>query len=168
MRLGFALVLTAAASTGCLSKLTEKTAFKSTSGIMLRASAALQMESDYELARVAIPASLKTIEGFYVAGPPDGNLYLWAARFYAWMAHKPAGAKGDWYPDLAGAKERCRTLLRQAAEAGVPEDSWKKDSTFGFLFGDPAVYARDWVRPAKEADPWNNFRTGDPLAEFPG
>lgn len=71
MRLGFALVLTAAASTGCLSKLTEKTAFKSTSGIMLRASAALQMESDYELARAAIPASLKTIEGFYVAGPPD-------------------------------------------------------------------------------------------------
>jgi hypothetical protein len=72
MRLGFALVLTAAASTGCLSKLTEKTAFNSTSGILMRASAALQMESDYELARTAIPASLKTVEGFYVAGPPDG------------------------------------------------------------------------------------------------
>jgi hypothetical protein len=29
------------------------------------------MESDYELARQAIPASLKTVETFYVAGPPD-------------------------------------------------------------------------------------------------
>lgn len=71
MRLAFAFVLSAVASTGCLSKLTEKTAFKSTSNILARASAGMQMESDYELARVAIPASLKTVEGFYVAGPPD-------------------------------------------------------------------------------------------------
>jgi hypothetical protein len=71
MRLAYVL-LAAVVSTGCLSKLTEKTAFNSTSGILLRASAGLQMESDYELAKLAIPASLKTVEGFYVAGPPDG------------------------------------------------------------------------------------------------
>jgi hypothetical protein len=73
MRLAVALVLSAVASTGCLSKLTEKTAFKSTSAILARASAGMQMESDYELAKYAIPASLKTVEGFYVAGPPDAG-----------------------------------------------------------------------------------------------
>jgi serine/threonine protein kinase/Tfp pilus assembly protein PilF len=114
------------------------------------------------------PQAVSDVERSLVVGPPDGNLYLWAARFYTWMAHKPAAAKGSWYPDLAGAKERCRTLLRQAVEGGIPEDHWKKDSTFGFLFGDPAVYARDWLRPSKPADPWQYFRTGDPLAEFPG
>jgi hypothetical protein len=71
MRLSNLLIATVVVTTGCLSKLTEKTAFKSTAGIMLRASASLQMESDYELARLAIPASLKTVEGFYVAGPPE-------------------------------------------------------------------------------------------------
>jgi hypothetical protein len=29
------------------------------------------MESDFELARAAIPGALKTVEGFWVAGPPD-------------------------------------------------------------------------------------------------
>lgn len=49
----------------------EKIALKSTSKIMVRAQPGMQMESDYELARYAIPASLKTVEGFWVAGPPD-------------------------------------------------------------------------------------------------
>jgi hypothetical protein len=64
-----ALVLSTAALAGC--SIGEKLAFKSTSKIIARAQPSLQMESDYELARQAIPGSLKTVEGFWVAGPPD-------------------------------------------------------------------------------------------------
>ena len=49
----------------------ESLAFKSTSKILSRAQPSLQMEADYELARNAIPGALKTVEGFWVAGPPD-------------------------------------------------------------------------------------------------
>ncbi len=48
----------------------ENLAFKSTSKILQRAQPSLQMEADYELARMAIPGALKTVEGFWVAGPP--------------------------------------------------------------------------------------------------
>jgi hypothetical protein len=48
----------------------ENIAFKSTSKILAKAQPGLQMESDYELARTAIPGALKTVEGFWVAGPP--------------------------------------------------------------------------------------------------
>jgi eukaryotic-like serine/threonine-protein kinase len=113
-------------------------------------------------------SALTDVERALTAGPPDGNLYLWAARFYAWLAHKPPRVKGEWYPDHTGAKERCRTLLQQAVESGAAEDHWKSNSTFQYLLGNPDVYARDWVRPAKEASPANNWRTGDALVEFPG
>ena len=43
---------------------------KSTTKILAKAQPSLQMESDYELARQAIPGALKTLEGFWVAGPP--------------------------------------------------------------------------------------------------
>ncbi len=59
------------ASTGCMSKISRNLALKSTSGVLFSATPAMQMESDYELARMAIPASLKTVETFFVAGPKD-------------------------------------------------------------------------------------------------
>jgi hypothetical protein len=68
MRL-LAFIVSSAVLAGC--GIGEKLAFKSTSKIMTRAQPSMQMESDYELARLAIPASLKTVEGFWVAGPPD-------------------------------------------------------------------------------------------------
>jgi hypothetical protein len=49
----------------------ENLAFKSTSKILAKAQPSLQQEADYELARTAIPGALKTVEGFWVAGPPD-------------------------------------------------------------------------------------------------
>ena len=49
----------------------ENIAMKSTSKILLKAQPGLQMEADYELARMAIPGALKTVEGFWVAGPPS-------------------------------------------------------------------------------------------------
>ncbi len=67
-----ALVLSSvvlAAAAGC--GIGESIAMKSTSKILLKAQPSLQMEADYELARAAIPGALKTVEGFWVAGPPD-------------------------------------------------------------------------------------------------
>jgi hypothetical protein len=49
----------------------ENIAFKSTSKILAKAQPGLQQESDYDMARIAIPGALKTVEGFWVAGPPE-------------------------------------------------------------------------------------------------
>jgi TRAP transporter T-component len=73
MRLVLVLVLTAsaAASSACdLGKLTVGT----TSKVLLRAQPSLQQESDYELARQAIPGALKTIEGFWIVDPENKRL----------------------------------------------------------------------------------------------
>jgi Tfp pilus assembly protein PilF len=122
------------------------------------------------MSNVKLPSQLaiSDVERALNAGPSEGYLSLWAARFYAWMAHKPAGAKGEWHLDMPGAKERCRSLLRQAVEGGISESQWRNESTYRFLFGDPAEYARDWIRPNKEADSAGYWRTGNPLVEFPG
>lgn len=151
---------------------------------MLALNRALEMNPDHRVALVnraqlglaiamAKPSppgveALTDIERALTRGPSDGNLSLWAARFYAWMAHKPAGFQGEWYPEQARAKERCRLLLKQAVENGAPEQLWKFDSTFQFLFGNSDEYARAWIRPKKEADVANYWRIGDPLVEFPG
>jgi hypothetical protein len=62
------LFISSAVLAGC--SIGENLAFKSTSKILSRAQPSLQMEADYELARTAIPGALKTVEGFWVAGPP--------------------------------------------------------------------------------------------------
>ena len=122
------------------------------------------------MAKLEVPTrqAFDDVERALTAGPADGNLYLWAARFYAWAAYKPPHAKGEWHPDVPAMRERCRSLLRMAVEHGAPESLWKVDSTFRFLFGAPEVYAKDWVRPAQEAAPWGYWRMGDPLVEFAG
>jgi eukaryotic-like serine/threonine-protein kinase len=101
-----------------------------------------------------------------LAGPPDAHLYRFAADFYAWAAQKPAHVKGNWHPQPAAMKELCREMLQKAVEAGLPDVSWKQDTTFQVLFGNPDVFAKDWARPAREADPWGYWRVGDPLVEF--
>lgn len=68
MRL-LAFLISSAVLAGC--GIGEKIAMKSTSKILLKAQPGMQMEADYELARMAIPGALKTVEGFWVAGPPD-------------------------------------------------------------------------------------------------
>ena len=62
-------VISTALLAGC--SIGENLAFKSTSKILTRAQPSLQMEADYEMARQAIPGALKTVEGFWVSGPPD-------------------------------------------------------------------------------------------------
>ncbi len=51
--------------------LPENLAMKSTTKILAKAQPGLQQEADFELARTAIPGALKTVEGFWVAGPPE-------------------------------------------------------------------------------------------------
>src|SRR5258705_7063236 len=70
MRFALVLVLIAA-SAGCdLGKITVGTTAK----VLLRAQPSLQQESDYEMARQAIPGALKTIEGFWIVDPDNANL----------------------------------------------------------------------------------------------
>lgn len=120
------------------------------------------------LVKPAPASAVADVEKALTAGPADGYLCLSAARFYAWQAFKPPHIKGAWSGDVAGAKDRCRGLLRQAVELGLPDGMWKTDSTFGYLLGDPAVYAKDWVRGATEADPSAYWRMCNPLVEFGG
>jgi hypothetical protein len=63
-----ALAISTVLFAGC--SIGENLAYKSTSKILSRAQPSLQMEADYELARTAIPGALKTVEGFWVSGPP--------------------------------------------------------------------------------------------------
>jgi hypothetical protein len=61
-----ALVLSTVALAGC--RVGENLAVKSTSKVLLAAQPSLQMEADYDMARMAIPGALKTVEGFWVTG----------------------------------------------------------------------------------------------------
>jgi tetratricopeptide (TPR) repeat protein len=133
--------------------------------LLNRAELALRQAMDDT--RVPGPDAFALVERALKAGPTDGYVELWAAKFHAWAAHKPAGARGAWYADPAAAKARCLALLRQAVEHGV-SDAWKGESTYTFLFGDPKVFARDWAKPAQEADPSDFGRCGNPLVEFGG
>lgn len=68
MRLLAALAISTATLAAC--SLPENLALQSTTKILVKAQPSLQQESDYELARNAIPGALKTLEGFWVAGGP--------------------------------------------------------------------------------------------------
>ncbi|MBC7977245.1 MAG: hypothetical protein H7138_19895 [Myxococcales bacterium] len=47
---------------------------RTTAKVLVRAQPSLQQESDYDLARAAIPGALKTIEGFWIVDPENENL----------------------------------------------------------------------------------------------
>lgn len=71
MRLPLLAISTASILFGASCSLPENLAIKSTSKVLAKAQPSMQMEADYELARTAIPGALKTVEGFWVAGPPS-------------------------------------------------------------------------------------------------
>jgi hypothetical protein len=68
----FAYVLAVvAAVTGCdIGKITVNT----TSKVLVRGQPSLQQESDFEMARQAIPGALKTVESFWIVDPDNENL----------------------------------------------------------------------------------------------
>jgi hypothetical protein len=78
-----ALLLLLASSTGCN---LQKLAVNSTSKIMVAAQPSMKQESDWEMAARAIPASLKTVEGFHVAQPDNERLVKILAEGYCQYA----------------------------------------------------------------------------------
>lgn len=66
-----AVAFATSASGGCdLGKVTVNTTAK----VLVRAQPSMNQESDYELARAAIPGTLKTVEGFWVVSPENKSL----------------------------------------------------------------------------------------------
>lgn len=61
-----------------MGKLTVNT----TSKVLARAQPSVKQESDYELAAAAVPASLKTVEGFHVVNPDNDKLVMILAEGY--------------------------------------------------------------------------------------
>ena len=45
-----------------------------TTKVLVRAQPAIRQESDYDMAALAIPASLKTVEGFHLVNPDNKDL----------------------------------------------------------------------------------------------
>jgi len=115
--------------------------------------------------RLAPGETFANVERLVRSAPADGQMFLWAARFYAWAAHRPAGAAIAWHPEPERMKTKCRDMLRLAAEAGLPGNHWKDDSTFRFLLGDPATYSQDWKAPDRPAAGLSFWRIGRP-ADF--
>ncbi len=69
-----AAVCTASLVLGLASCDIGKITVNTTSKVLLRAQPSIKMEADYELARQAIPGTLKTVEGFWVVDPENANL----------------------------------------------------------------------------------------------
>lgn len=73
----------APAASGCdMGKFTVNT----TSKVLARAQPAIRQEADYEMAARAIPASLKTVEGFHVVNPDNETLTRILAEGYCQYA----------------------------------------------------------------------------------
>jgi len=90
MRFAHVLVL-AAALGGCdIGKLTVNT----TSKVLQRAQPSLQQESDYEMARQAIPGALKTVEGFWIVDPDNERLIAILTEGYC--QYGTAFVEDDW------------------------------------------------------------------------
>lgn len=90
MRLALVLVLITA-SAGCdIGKITVRTTAK----VLVRAQPSLQQESDYELARQAIPGALKTVEGFWIVDPGNKNLIKILTEGYC--QYGTAFVEDDW------------------------------------------------------------------------
>ncbi len=66
---------------------TTKLAVNSTAKVLEKAQPAVRMESDYEMAARAIPASLKTVEGFHLAVPENKRLVRILAEGYCQYAN---------------------------------------------------------------------------------
>ena len=84
-------LVSAVAIASCdMGKLTVNT----TSKVLARAKPSSQQESDIETARMAMPATLKTIEGFHVVSPENEILIALLAE--GWCQYTTAFVQGEW------------------------------------------------------------------------
>jgi hypothetical protein len=72
----------------------ENLALKTTPKVLKRGQPALQMESDYELARQAIPGALKTVESFWINSPDNPQLLSILTEGYC--QYGTAFVEDDW------------------------------------------------------------------------
>jgi len=90
MRLVIALISIVTLA-GCdIGKITVNT----TSKVLLRGQPSMQMESDYELARQAIPGGLKTVENFWIVDPSNERLIKILTEGYC--QYGTAFVEDDW------------------------------------------------------------------------
>ena len=141
MRLAFrfGLLLSLVLVVSCdIGKITVNT----TSKVLVRGQPALQMESDYELARQAIPGALKTVESFWVVDPDNKRLIKILTEGYC--QYGTAFVEDDWeaakmkndidaveYNNRRASHIFTRCLNYALKSLG---DRWKKE-----IFGKPEV-----------------------------
>lgn len=143
MRLASLLALVVLASCGPYS-VGENLALKTTPKVLKRGQPALQMESDYELARQAIPGALKTVENFWINAPDNEQLLQLLTEGYC--QYGTAFVEDDWeaaklrkdiemieYHNDRSTKMFTRCLNYALTMLG---DRWKKE-----IFGTPEQVA---------------------------
>jgi len=91
-RLLIPMIALATAFGGC--RCLENMAIKSTSKILKRAQPGFKMESSFDIAKMAIPGGLKTVEGFHVALP--SNKLLWPLLAEGWCQYSAGFIEDDW------------------------------------------------------------------------
>src|SRR6185369_8283492 len=115
-----------------------------TAKVLVRGQPALQQESDYELARQAIPGTLKTVEAFWIVKPDDANLIKLLTEGYCqygigfaeddWEAAQLAhDLRAEEYYNEHATKMFTRCLNYALLSLGK---RWQRD-----LFGDDATVA---------------------------
>ena len=142
MRLAFALsaVIAAAACGGAIRHTTVGT----TAGILKRAQPSLQQESDYELARQAIPGALKTIEGFWIVDDNDDLVQILTEGY---CQYGTAFVEDDWEEarfkkDLAAVEyhnQRATHIFTRCLNYALHQlgERWRKE-----LFAEPDKVAK--------------------------
>lgn len=141
-------VFTAFAVTGCKSFI-EQSAMDTTSNVLFRARAATQQESDVQLAAQAIPASLKTVEGFHVANPENEKLIAMLAE--GWCQYTTGFVQDEYevaqlegrYEDADVLKRRATNLFLRCMNYGLKmlPQKWS-DGIYGDLAGVETLVAR--------------------------
>jgi hypothetical protein len=134
--------------TGCKSFI-QKSAMDTTADVLYRAKAASQQESDIELARLAIPGALKTVEGFHVANPPNKRVIEMLMEGYCSYAtgfledEFEVAKLENRHEDAETARKRASGLYLRCVNYAVKllPDSWNKA-----FFGDLETFEKTLAR----------------------
>jgi hypothetical protein len=122
-----------------------KITVNTTSKVLERAQPGLKQESDYEMARQAIPGALKTVEGFWVVAPDNKRLIKILTEGYC--QYGTAFVEDDWevakfnkdLTAIAYHSSRASNIFTRCLNYALKSlgSRWQKE-----LFADPAVAAK--------------------------
>ena len=123
----------------------ENLALKTTPKILKRGQASLQMESDYDMARQAIPGALKTVESFWINAPDDPLLLSILTEGYC--QYGTAFVEEEWdtarvekrLADQEALNTRTTKMFTRCLNYALTMlgDRWKKE-----IFANPDVVAK--------------------------